>query len=90
MGDICIHDAGDAPAKDLERGCEAARKLIESRGFTVQQAYDAALHRANNERYDRKAAKAWDDAEDAAFAEAFGSDDDWPDDAVLGLTSAPA
>ena len=45
----------------------AARSLIESRGLTVDAAYQAVLARANNERYDRRAAQAWDAAEDAAF-----------------------
>ena len=64
---------------------EAAPALIESRGITVDQAYAAVMKRSNRESFDRNAAKAWDDAEDAALGAIFGDIDDWPDDAVLGL-----
>ncbi len=85
MIELCIHDAGDADTAALRRGCDAARRLIESRGFTVDAAYQAVLARANDEPYDRRAAQAWDAAEDAAFEAAFGSEEDWPEDAVLGI-----
>lgn len=87
MADLWIIDAGDdVMAADIERGCAAGEALLKSRGFTVDQAYQAALSRANNERHNSKAAAAWDAAEDAAFAELYGDRDDWPDDAVLSVT----
>jgi len=79
---LWILDA-DASEQAIEAGCRAAEALIISRGFTVQAAYEAALARANRESYARAPAKAWDDAEDAAFRACFGDEDDWPDDAVL-------
>ncbi|HVL57443.1 MAG TPA: hypothetical protein VM491_13130 [Burkholderiaceae bacterium] len=90
MTELCIHEPGDADEAAVQRGCDAARRLIESRGFTVDAAYQAVLARANNERFDRRAAQAWDAAEDAAFAAAFGPDDEWPEDAVLGIRSETA
>jgi len=84
MPDLVIIDAGDDVSKEaITAGCRAAAQLIESRGFTIAAAYGAALARANRESFNRRAAKAWDDAEDAAFKAAFGHIDDWPDDAVL-------
>ncbi len=86
MSDLWIYDVSDDVAPDdIERGCLVAEQLIESRGFTVQKAYASVLARAHDEAYDRRAAKAWDEAEDAALGEIFGHIDDWPDDAVLGL-----
>jgi hypothetical protein len=86
MADLWILDAGEkVMAADIERGCQAGVVLILKRGFTVDQAYEAVLSRANNERHNAKAASAWDAAEDAAFAELYGDRDDWPDDAVLGI-----
>lgn len=73
-------EAGD---DDVEQGCRAAEALILKRGFSVQQAYDAVLARSNRERFDRRAAQAWDDAEDEAFRVTYGGDDEWPDDAVM-------
>ncbi len=87
MADLWIHDAGDdVMAEDIQRGCKAAEKLITARGFTVDQAYQAVLARANRERFNAKAAASWDAAEDAAFAAIYGDRDDWPDDAVLGIS----
>ena len=79
---LWILDA-DASAADIEAGCRAAEELITSRGLTVEAAYAAVLARAGRVRIDRRAAKAWDDAEDAAFRACYGEGDDWPDDAVL-------
>ncbi|GAA4405128.1 hypothetical protein [Quisquiliibacterium transsilvanicum] len=79
---LWILDA-DASDADIEAGCRAAEALITSRGLTVEAAYAAVLARAGRERFDRRAAKAWDDAEDAAFRACYGNGDDWPDDAVL-------
>ena len=86
MADLWILDAGDdVMAEDIKRGCHAGEALINRRGFTVDQAYEAVLARANNEKHNSKAASAWDAAEDAAFTELYGHRDDWPEDAVLGL-----
>lgn len=79
---LWILDAGVAD-EAIEAGCRAAEALIASRGFTVDAAYAAVLARANRESYARGPAKAWDDAEDAAFRACFGDEDNWPDDAVL-------
>ncbi len=79
---LWIVDA-EASDADIEAGCRAAEALIASRGFTVEAAYAAVLARTGRERFDRRAAKAWDDAEDAAFGVCYGEGDDWPDDAVL-------
>lgn len=83
--DLWIYDVGDdVRPEDIERGCLAAESLIDSRGFTTEQAYAAVLARSNGERFDANAARAWDDAEDAALGAMFGDIDDWPDEAVLG------
>ncbi|MFA7666652.1 MAG: hypothetical protein WCY32_11100 [Burkholderiaceae bacterium] len=86
MSELWLHDVGDDVSGDeIRKGCAAAAALIESRGLTIDQAYAAVMKRSNRESFDRSAAKAWDDAEDAALAAIFGDIDDWPDDAVLGL-----
>ncbi len=73
----------DAPETDIEAGCRAAAALIEKRGFSVQQAYDAVMKRSNRERFERRAAQAWDDAEDEALRITF-RDEEPPDEPVLG------
>ena len=73
----------DAPETDIEAGCRAAAALIEKRGFSVQQAYDAVMKRSNRERFERRAAQAWDDAEDEALRVTF-HDEEPPDEPVLG------
>lgn len=80
----------DAPDAAVEAGCRAAEALITARGFSVETAYAAALARANRESYARGAAKAWDDAEDAAFRACYGDEDNWPDDAVLAPADGEA
>ena len=72
-----------APEKDIEAGCRAAAALIEGRGITVRQAYDAVMKRSNRERFERRAAKAWDDAEDEALRVAYHGAEP-PDEPVLG------
>lgn len=79
---LWILDA-EASDSDIEEGCRAAEALITSRGFTVEAAYAAVLARSERKRFDSRAAKAWDDAEDAAFRVCYGEGDDWPDDAVM-------
>lgn len=86
MNELWLHDVGgDVSDDEIRKGCAAATALLEARGLSVDQAYDAVMKRSNRESFDRKAAKAWDDAEDAALGAIFGDIDDWPDDAVLGL-----
>ncbi|HRO59575.1 MAG TPA: hypothetical protein PK177_10500 [Burkholderiaceae bacterium] len=88
MSELWLHDVGDDVSREeIQKGCAAATALIASRGLTVDQAYEAVMKRSNRESFDRKAAKAWDDAEDAALGAIFGDIDDWPDDAVLGLAA---
>ncbi len=73
----------DAPKEDIEAGCRAAAALIEKRGFTVEQAYDAVMKRSNRERFERRAAQAWDEAEDEALRVTYRGEE--PDDEpVLG------
>lgn len=86
---LWILDA-DAPDAAIEAGCRAAEALIIKRGYTVETAYSAVLARANRESYARGPAKAWDDAEDAAFRACFGDEDSWPDDAVLAPAEGEA
>lgn len=72
-----------APKGDIEAGCKAAAELIEKRGFSVRQAYDAVMKRSNRERFERRAAQAWDNAEDTALKVAYHGDEP-PDEPVLG------
>jgi len=79
---LWIFDSG-ASEKDIEAGCQAAVALIEKRGFRVEQAYDAVMKRSNRERFERRAAQAWDDAEDAALRVTYHGEEP-PDEPVLG------
>lgn len=79
----------NAPEEDIVAGCRAAAALIEKRGFTVQQAYDAVMKRSNRERFERRAAQAWDDAEDEALRVAYHGEEP-PDEPVLGPAEEPA
>ena len=77
-----------APADDIEAGCLAATTLIEKRGLSVERAYAAVMKRSNRARYDQRAAKAWDDAEDEALRVAYhGAEPD--DEPVLGPAKTP-
>jgi hypothetical protein len=78
----------DVPEADIEAGCRAAAALIEKRGFSVEQAYGAVMKRSNRERFERRAAQAWDDAEDEALAVAYHGEEP-PDEPVLGPKDAP-
>lgn len=74
--------------EDIEAGCKAAVALIESRGITVEQAYNAVLKRSSRERFERRAAKAWDDAEDEALRITYhGAEPD--DEPVLAPAEPP-
>jgi hypothetical protein len=72
-----------ARAEDVAAGCEAALALMASRNVTPEDAYKAVMSRSNRERrFDRHAARAWDDAEDEAIRVAYrGKEPD--DDPVL-------
>lgn len=78
----------DAPRADIEAGCSAAEALIESRGLSVEQAYDAVMKRSNRERFDRRAAQAWDDAEDEALEVIYPGEEP-PTEPVLGPAEDP-
>lgn len=81
----------DAQASDIEQACDAAAQVLQERGFTAEQAQDAALAAADlaedyaEERTpDANAVVAWFAAEDAAvraLAELAG--EDWPHQAAL-------
>ena len=73
----------DAPREDIEAGCSAAVALIEGRGFSVEQAYNAVMKRSNRERFERRAAQAWDDAEDEALKVTYRGEEP-PTEPVLG------
>ncbi|HEY5929698.1 MAG TPA: hypothetical protein VIU02_05255 [Burkholderiales bacterium] len=77
-----------ASDEDIEAGCAAATALIEKRGVSVDRAYDAVMKRSSRARYDTRAAKAWDDAEDEALRVAYhGAEPD--DEPVLGPHKTP-
>lgn len=83
---LWLFDCG-APKDDIEAGCQAAAALIEKRGFSVEQAYDAVMKRSNRERFERRAAQAWDEAEDEALRVTYRGEE--PDDEpVLGPATA--
>jgi hypothetical protein len=73
----------DASEQDIEAACSAATVLIEGRGLRVEQAYNAVMKRSNRERFDRRAAQAWDDAEDAALEVIYPGEEP-PTEPVLG------
>ena len=75
--------ATSASAEDVEAGFAAALSLMAARNVTPEAAYQAVMSRSNRERrFDRHAARAWDDAEDEAIRVAYhGREPD--DDPVL-------
>ncbi len=77
-----------APKADIEAGCLAAAALIEKRGFSVKNAYDAVMKRSSRERFERRAAQAWDDAEDEALRVAYHGAEPF-DEPVLGPAETP-
>ena len=77
-----------ASTDDIEAGCQAATALIEKRGLSVDRAYDAVMKRSSRARYDTRAAKAWDDAEDEALRVTYhGTEPE--DEPVLGPAKTP-
>ena len=77
-----------ASDEDIKAGCKAAAELIEKRGISVDRAYDAVMKRSGRVRYDTRAAKAWDDAEDEALRVTYhGAEPD--DEPVLGPLKTP-
>ena len=72
-----------ASVQDVEAGCNAALALMAARNVTPEDAYKAVMSRSNRERrFDRHAARAWDDAEEEAIRVAYhGKEPD--DDPVL-------
>ena len=84
---LWIFDSQASP-DDIEAGCLAAAKLMETRGVSVERAYDAVMKRSSRARYDQRAAKAWDDAEDEALRVTYhGAEPD--DEPVLGPAKTP-
>ena len=73
----------NAPKQDIEDGCRAAELLIESRGLTVEQAYNAVMKRSERRQFERRAAQAWDDAEDEALQITYHGEEP-PTEPVLG------
>lgn len=72
-----------ASAEDIEAGCAAALALMSARSVTPEAAYKAVMSRSNRERrFDRHAARAWDDAEDEAIRVAYHGNEP-EDDPVL-------
>ena len=78
----------DAPETEIAAGCQAAVALIEKSGFTVERAYEAVMKRTERRQFDRRAAKAWDDAEDEALRVTYHGEEP-PDEPVLGPKEAP-
>lgn len=61
-----------ASPQDIAAGCDAALALMAGRNVTPEAAYKAVMSRSNRERrFDRHAARAWDDAEDEAIRVAY-------------------
>jgi len=61
-----------ASEEDIEAGCAAALALLAARNVAPEAAYKAVMSRSNRERrFDRHAARAWDDAEDEAIRVAY-------------------
>jgi|APDOM4702015191_1054821.scaffolds.fasta_scaffold401914_2 hypothetical protein len=77
-----------APHDDIEAGCKAAATLIEKRGLTVERCYDAVMKRSARERFDRRAAQAWDDGEDEALRVTYHGREP-EDEPVLGPAETP-
>jgi len=73
----------DASEDDIKAGCSAAAALIEKRGFSIERAYEAVMKRSSRERFERRAAQAWDDAEDEALRVTYKGEEP-PDEPVLG------
>ena len=66
-----IADTSAGP-EDIEAGCAAALALMAARDVAPEDAYKAVMSRSNRERrFDRHAARAWDDAEDEAIRVAY-------------------
>ena len=84
---LWIVDAEGVGDADIERACGAAEALIARRGLTVEAAYQAVMNRFDGKAFVRTAAKAWDDAEEAALTALYGDIDDWPDGPVLAPAS---
>ena len=77
-----------ASEEDIESGCQAATAVIEKRGLSVERTYDAVMKRSSRARYDQRAAKAWDDAEDEALRVTYHGVEP-EDEPVLGPFKTP-
>lgn len=80
----------DALNEEIEQACQAAAAILRERGFTAEQAQDAALAAADlSEEYvedrtpDADAVVAWFAAEDAAVKKLAEVSGEWPHQAAL-------
>lgn len=75
-----------ASPQDIVAGCDAAHALLAGRNVTPEAAYKAVMSRSNRERrFDRHAARAWDDAEDEAIRVAYHGKDPEDDPVLIPL-----
>lgn len=81
---LYIMDSG-ASSEEIDRGRRAAEASFEASGVSVAQAYIASILRAEDVPHVAAHAGAWDEAERAAFAEAFKGWYKHPESAVLVL-----
>ena len=78
-----------ASTQDIEAGCTAALALMAGRNVTPEAAYKAVMSRSNRERrFDRHAARAWDDAEDEAIRVAYHGRDPEDDPVLIPIEEA--
>lgn len=80
----------DAPSNEIEQACQAAAVALRDRGFTAEQAQDAALAAADlsedfteDRTPDADAVVAWFAAEDAAMNKLAEISGEWPHQAAL-------
>jgi hypothetical protein len=80
-----IADTSASP-EDIEAGCAAALALMAARNVAPEDAYKAVMSRSNRERrFDRHAARAWDDAEDEAIRVAYHGKEPHDDPVLVPL-----
>lgn len=83
----------DAQQDDIEQACSAAADVLRLRGYTAEQAQDAALAAADlsedhteDHTPNADAVVAWFAAEDAAVKRLAEIDGEWPHQAALVYT----
>lgn len=87
----------DAPIDDIEKACAAGNDELRRRGFTAEQAQDAALAAADLDEShaedvtpDSHAVVAWFAAEDVACKALHALTGEWPHQAALVWTADEA